>query len=190
MDVPTRPEPVPAPPRSGRVLAFGLLGLALLGVLWSGIQEARHLRPARSGQPAPPFVFEKLGGGEIRSADLRGQVVMLDYWATWCPPCVAELPTLVRLAREYEGKGVRFVAANRDDPDIAKVQVALFVDQRAKGLGPYVGFADDRATDAFEVRALPTMIFLDREGRVHASFIGAGSEAQWRARIESALAAP
>ncbi len=176
-------------PRRFPVLAVALLAVGIAGLLYSGIQEARRQRPPESGQrQAPPFELEKFGGGAIRSSELRGKVVMLDFWATWCGPCIAEMPTLLKLASEYESRGVVFVAASRDDPSVAKVQVGMFIDQRAPGLARYAAFADDGTADAYAVSAIPTMVLIDRKGQLQATYLGAASEGTWRARIEAVLA--
>jgi len=171
------------------VLAVALLALGVAGLLFSGIEEARRSRPATAAPwLAPPFQLEKFGGGSINSSELRGKVVMLDFWATWCGPCIAEMPILLRLATEYESKGVVFLAASRDDPSVAKVQVGLFIDRRAPALARYAAFADQGTADAYDVSAIPTMVLIDRKGQVRASYLGAASEGAWRARIEEVLA--
>ena len=181
-------EVAEAPPRFP-LLPVALLALGIAGLLWSGIQEARTSRPAEKGQRlAPAFDLEKFGGGSIRSSELRGKVVMLDFWATWCGPCIAEMPILLKLASEYEPRGVVFLAASRDDPGVAKVQVGMFIDQRAPGLARYAAFADDGTADAYAVSAIPTMVLIDRKGQLHASYLGVANERTWRARIEAILA--
>jgi len=183
-------ERLPRPaPRRLPVLAVALLALGIAGLLFSGIEEARRSRPATAAPwLAPPFQLEKFGGGSINSSELRGKVVMLDFWATWCGPCIAEMPILLRLATEYESKGVVFLAASRDDPSVAKVQVGLFIDRRAPALARYAAFADQGTADAYDVSAIPTMVLIDRKGQVRASYLGAASEGAWRARIEEVLA--
>jgi thiol-disulfide isomerase/thioredoxin len=113
---------------------------------------------------------------------------MLDFWATWCGPCIAEMPTRLKLASEYEKQGVVFLAANRDDASVAKVQVGMFIDERAPALARYAAFADDQTADTYAVSAIPTMVLIDRKGQVHASYIGAASERAWRSRIDEVLA--
>jgi thiol-disulfide isomerase/thioredoxin len=176
-------------PRRFPVLPVTLLALGIAGLLWSGIQEARISRPAEKGQRvAPPFRLERFGGGSVASSELRGKVVMLDFWATWCGPCIAEMPVLLKLASEYEPRGVVFLAASRDDPSIAKVQVGMFIDQRAPALARYAAFADEGTADAYAISAIPTMVLIDRKGQLHASYLGAATERAWRARIEEVLA--
>ena len=172
------------------VLPVALLALGIAGLLWSGIQEARSSRPVTTGQQrqAPAFRMEKFGGGSVSSSELKGKVVMLDFWATWCGPCIAEMPTLLKLASEYEKQGVVFLAANRDDARVAKVQVGMFIDERAPALARYAAFADDETADVYAVSAIPTMVLIDRKGQLHASYIGAASEGTWRSRIDEVLA--
>ncbi len=185
----TAGEVAEAPARRFPVLPVALLALGIAGLLWSGIQEARRATaPAAEQRLAPPFRLEKFGGGSISSSELRGKVVMLDFWATWCGPCIAEMPTLLKLASEYEPRGVVFLAASRDDPSVAKVQVGMFIDQRAPGLARHAAFADDGTADAYAVSAIPTMVLIDRRGQLQASYLGAASERTWRARIDAVLA--
>src|SRR5262249_23342911 len=148
----------------------------------------RSSAPAIDERPAPSFRLEKFGGGSVSSSELRGKVVMLDFWATWCGPCISEMPTLLKLASEYEPPGGVFLPASRDDPSVAKVQVGMFIDQRAPALSRYAAFADDGTADAYAVSAIPTMVFIDRKGLLHASYLGAASERTWRTRLEAVLA--
>jgi thiol-disulfide isomerase/thioredoxin len=187
MDAPPPGPALPPPRRSGRLLVAALLGLGLLGVLVAGIDEARKLRPHTSGKQAPNVGFQRFGGGAVSLQALRGKVVLVDFWATFCPPCVEEMPVLVKLAHEYEPRGVVFVAPSLDDPDRAVVEVGAFIDRQVPGLAPYAAFGNDASANAFGVRALPTMVIIDRAGNVVATYIGSASERVWRARIESAL---
>ncbi len=166
----------------GLTAVFGLAGLVYLGVV-----EAQRSRLVPEGGQAPTFTLTRYEGGTLALEDLRGQVVMLDFWATWCPPCKEEMPSLVKLAKEYEGKGLVFVAASRDDDDIKEEVVDQFVKRHLPELGPYVVYAGDDMARAFKVDALPTLYFLDREGRVTDAVRGMMSEAAIRRRIERAL---
>lgn len=179
----------PPPVRTGwsKVLlaVTGLLGLAALGYL--GVQEALRARLASDGMAAPSVQMERYLGGKLALSDLKGKVVMLDFWATWCPPCQAEMPSLIKLAKEYEGKGLVFVAASRDEMPDAPMFVQEFVQSRMPELAQYVVYAPDEMATVFQVTALPTLYFLDREGRVVDAQRGAMSESALRARIERAL---
>jgi thiol-disulfide isomerase/thioredoxin len=187
MDAPPPGKPEPAAVRSARLLVVGLLGLSILGVFWLGIVEARKARPHTSGREAPNVGFQRFGGGSVALHSLRGKVVLVDFWGTFCPPCVEEMPVLVKLVREYEPRGLVFVAPSLDDPESALVEVGAFIDRQVPGLAPYAAFGNDASANAFGVRALPTMVVIDRTGKVTATYVGSASEHEWRARIEAAL---
>lgn len=191
----TTPEavgtPPPAPRPQGDFAAKALLVVTavsgLAGLVYLGVMEAQRSKLMPDGAPSPSFEMERYGGGKLSLEELRGKVVMLDFWATWCPPCQEEIPYLVKLAKEYEGKGLVFVAASRDDDDIKEEVVGQFVRRRLPELAPYVVYASDEMARAYKVEALPTLYFLDREGRVSDAVRGMMSESAIRRRIESAL---
>ena len=167
------------------LVVTGLAGLVALGYL--GVQEAMRSRLASDGMTAPKVQMERYAGGKMSLADLKGKVVMLDFWATWCPPCEAEMPSLIKLAKEYEGKGLVFVAASRDEMPDAPLYVQEFIVSRMPELGPYVVYAPDELAAVFQVTALPTLYFLDKEGRVIDAQRGMLSESELRSRVERAL---
>jgi thiol-disulfide isomerase/thioredoxin len=173
--------------RSGRWLIISLVAALATAIAYLGIHEARHSTAMSRGALAPSFKLARYGGGTVSLEDLRGKVVMLDFWATWCLPCVAEMPALTKLAGEYEPKGLVFVAANRDDGETAPAQVGIFVAQRAPDLGKSVVFADDQMAMSYGLEALPTLYFIGRDGRIVDSYSGYASESALRRKIEKAL---
>ncbi|MGA9523260.1 MAG: TlpA disulfide reductase family protein [Myxococcaceae bacterium] len=187
-------EAAPEPPRARRSLIVTLIsGLALAGllaaVILSGIEEARTGAPVARGEPVPAFEMARFSGGTVSHEDLRGKVVMLDFWATWCPPCVKEMPYLVRIAKDYESRGLEFLAASRDDPpEMARADVGIFIVQREPELRRFVTFAGDEVAERFGVQVLPTLYLIDRDGRIIESHRGAISEQQLRARLDEIFA--
>ena len=97
------------------------------------------------------------------------------------------MPDLTRLAKEYESKGLVFVAANRDDAQRQKVEVGMFVD-KLPALGRSVAFADDAMSDAYQIEVLPTMYFIGKQGEILDAYTSYASESTLRDRIERALA--
>jgi thiol-disulfide isomerase/thioredoxin len=159
----------------------------LAGLVYLGVVEAQRAKLVPDGESSPSLTMPRYGGGTLSLTDLHGKVVMLDFWATWCPPCLEEMPYMVKLAKEYESQGLVFVAASRDDEDVKEYVVDQFVKNRIPELGPYVVYANDEVSRAFKVEALPTLYFLDREGKVIDAVRGMMTEAALRRRIERAL---
>jgi cytochrome c biogenesis protein CcmG, thiol:disulfide interchange protein DsbE len=92
---------------------IGVMGIALAS---ASFMMRDQLFPVTLGSDAPDFHAKVLGSNQVRSmADYKGKVVLLNVWATWCPPCKAELPSLEQLYREYGPKGLKLVAVSIDD---------------------------------------------------------------------------
>jgi thiol-disulfide isomerase/thioredoxin len=168
-------------------LVVGVLVLAGMGGLVAqGYLENRDQKMVSTGKAAPVFVIPRLDGTQVGLPGLSGRVVMVDFWATWCGPCRQEMPHLVSLAREYQDKGLTFLAVNSDFEDPA--QVEEWAHKNVPDLLPYVAFADNEMLRAYNINSLPTLFFIDRKGHVLESVSGAYSEPQLRRMVERALA--
>jgi thiol-disulfide isomerase/thioredoxin len=121
------------------------------------------------GLPAAGFTLPVMAGGEpgsrLRLQDLRGKVVVLDFWASWCAPCRAEIPIIARVAERHEGKGVVVVGVTTSDDDPKRA--VEFVTSHRIG---YTTVLDegDHVANAFQVRELPTLVVIDANGVVSA----------------------
>lgn len=168
-------------PRRSNPLGWLLLAAAL------AILAGRFLPSGpKVGEEAPDLELPLLDGSVSRLAELRGQVVVLDFWATWCPPCVESLPTLGRLSREFADRGLVTLAVNRDEGPNREQKVRAFL--KGTGLTDLpVALDDGHAAGAMKVRALPTLVVLDREGKVAASHVGAMEEEALRSLFTRAL---
>jgi thiol-disulfide isomerase/thioredoxin len=93
------------------ILRNPLLAALVLGVMIGVVSDARA---AAVGERAPSFSLPSLGGGSVSLSSLRGKVVFIDFWASWCEPCKKEMPILERLYQRYKGKGVELIAINID----------------------------------------------------------------------------
>ncbi len=114
--------------------------------------------------PAPLEVFQDLTGGRVRLADFKGQVVVLNFWATWCPPCVREMPSLDRLqaALREEGLAVVAVSIDRGGADVINPFAASL---NLEEMGIYWD-AKSNLAKAFGVIGLPTTFIIDRQSRI------------------------
>jgi thiol-disulfide isomerase/thioredoxin/Cu/Ag efflux protein CusF len=128
-----------------------------------------HPQPNLTSFPAPDFTLPTLSGASIRFPDLRGKVVLLNFWATWCGSCRAEMPTLDALYRQYKDRGLEVLAVNLDTAPIAKIQT--FVDKA--GVSYRVGLDSSSSTArTYRVLVLPTTYLIDRAGNVIVREVG------------------
>ncbi len=119
---------------------------------------------------APPFDLPALGGDLHRLEEVRGEVVLLNFWATWCGPCREELPILEALHEELDDEGLAIIGVNVDGGDDLHVQ--RFTDQQ--GLS-FVNLRDpeQRVARRYAVRGYPTTVVIDRDGQIALSALGA-----------------
>lgn len=110
--------------------------------------------------PAPPLEMTALDGSLVRLDDFRGRVVVVNVWATWCPPCIVETPGFVDLQEEF-GDEVQFLGLSMDD---AEADVRAFAERHAVNYPLLVG--PNRAGAGYRVPVLPTTFLVDRDGRV------------------------
>jgi len=116
----------------------------------------------RVGAPAPPLTLVTLDGQHISTADLRGQVVILTFWATWCAPCRAELPLLSDYAARHHAEGLTVLAFSLDDPErLAEVRAIAATLSFPVGL-----LGSDRAGGYGRMWRLPVSFTIDRAGRL------------------------
>jgi thiol-disulfide isomerase/thioredoxin len=154
---------------SGWSAWFGTAALALLLVLSTALaaEEGKikigEFIPATPPQPAPAVAFTTLDGDTARLGDFKGKPMVLNLWATWCQPCLKEMPSLERLEAQSAGKLT--VTAVSEDHAGAKVVKPFIADKRMQKLAIYLD-PQGALADAFKVRGLPTSILIDGEGRV------------------------
>ena len=143
--------------------------------------------PEADRVPAPDLVGTTLDGETFRLADHRGDVVVVNVWASWCAPCRAEAPTLAALSAELEPDGVQFVGLDTRDSDVA---ARAFVERFGIDY-PNVIDRDGRLQllfgDSLPPQAIPSTVVIDPEGRVAARALGKVSESSLRGMIEPLL---
>ena len=121
---------------------------------------------AWQGVSAPDFTVTTLDGKPIRLADLRGKRVVLDFWATWCPPCVKEIPHFIQLVNDADAKDLIVVGISSE----AKDKLTRFV--KEKGINYSIASEKDLPSPYQDVRAIPTTFFVDRNGVIQTVFQG------------------
>ena len=148
--------------------ALGLAGLLLAGALWVVFGVERPAGPVGEGHPAPDFTLPALDGEETSLAALRGRVVLLNFWATWCKPCEDEMPAMQRLHTALDGAEFALLAVSVDEGD---EEVRAFRDRLALGF-PILRDPDKRAANAYQTFRFPESWLIDRRGNVVARYIG------------------
>jgi peroxiredoxin len=136
------------------------------------------------GKPAPKFRLPQLGGGQVSDADLKGSVYVLDFWASWCGPCVQSLPQLDELYKQTKGDGAKFFAVNLEEPAAATKDFA----GRLNLSIPVLLDADGKVGIAYGASAIPETVVVGRDGVVRNVFVGAGQEPDIAAAVQAALA--
>jgi len=167
--------------------------ILLIGLAWilvsadrTGTATAGAIPAPREGFLAPDFSLQTIDREAVTLSDLRGQAVLVNLWATWCPPCRAEMPTMQKLYAEYKDQGLVVLAVNmtyQDNP----ATIVPFTQEHGLSFPILLDETGDVASK-YELRSLPSSFFIDRDGFIQEVVIGGPmSEALLRTRIESIL---
>jgi thiol-disulfide isomerase/thioredoxin len=133
--------------------------------------------------PKAELNLKDMHGQKVRLRDYRGKVVVLNFWATWCGPCKAELPMLVEAAKDYGSRGVVFVAASLDD-EKTKQLVPAFVSAHQIGFPVWLGATGDDLAKLGLGEAVPATAFLDQEGHIQARILGQLRQEDLKERLD------
>jgi peroxiredoxin len=171
---------------SKRLIIYGIVALALLGLYVAGRRTARKPKATASGNAAPDFTLTDIDGKKLALSDYRGKVVLLDFWATWCTPCRAEIPHFVEMQQKYGPQGFQIIGISMDDD--AK-PVREFAKEYKMNYPIAVG--DDKLAESFGgVLGLPVNFIIDRDGRIVKKFLGATEVSTFDKEVEALLAQP
>ena len=124
------------------------------------------------GKPAPDFELPLLNGKKFHLAESKGHVVVLDFWATWCGPCLQTMPLVEKVMHEFADQGVELIAVNLEEPakqitstlERHKLQLTVAMDRDGVVAGKY------------EANAIPQTVIIDREGKIVRLFVGGGPQ--------------
>lgn len=163
-----------------RVLLTSLGASALFGSLVTSRRARAAVTPAT---PAPDFTLKSAAGANLRLGELRGRVVLVNFWATWCGPCKVEMPHLNRLYTKYKSAGFELLGVNIDDDPKAAVALAT----RMGLTFPVLLDTDKTVTRRYALDSMPGTVLIDRDGRVRHVHKGyrEGVEATYDAQIRA-----
>ena len=137
--------------------------------------------------PAPNWDLKDLSGKSVKLSDFKGKVVVLDFWATWCPPCRAEIPNFVDLEAKYKDKGLAIVGISLDQggPGV----VASFV--KAQKINYPIVMGDDNVSHLYgDIQAIPTTFIIDPKGNIVGSHQGFTEKSVFEDEIKKLLPVP
>ncbi len=167
--------------------------ILLAGLVWIFVSAdktnsatAGRIPAPQKGFLAPEFKLETSGGQSISLTDYRGKAVLVNVWATWCPPCRAEMPTIEKVYQEYQNQGLVVLGVNSTIQDDSTA-IAPFVKQYNITF-PILLDINGEASDLYELRSLPTSFFIGRDGVIKEVVVGGPmSEALLRTNIEEIM---
>ncbi len=174
-----------------RRISYALI--LILGLAWifvsadkTGTSTSGQIPAPQQGFLAPDFELKTIEGETIKLSDLRGQAVLVNLWATWCPPCRAEMPAIEKVYNDYKDEGFVVLAVNMTYQDTF-ADIAPFIDEYGLTFPILLDETSEVGT-AYQLRSLPSSFFIDREGIIREVVIGGPmAEALLRTRVEEIL---
>lgn len=159
-----------------------IIAVTLIGFQLSSWSHTRTVAPA--AVPAPAWTLRDVDGRPVSSAQTHGKVVILDFWATWCPPCRAEIPGFVELQKTYGDQGLVVIGVSMDRA--GPVAVKSFMEQT--GMNYPVVMGDETISQAFGgIEALPTTFIINREGHLVGRHVGYTDQPEFERAIKPLL---
>ena len=167
--------------------------ILIAGLAWvylsadkTGASSSGTVAAPQQGFLAPDFTLTTTAGETIRLSDLHGQAVLINLWATWCPPCRAEMPAIEKVYNEYKDQGFVVLAIDMTYQDDASA-VPSFVLEHGLTF-PILLDQTGEIARAYQLRSLPSSFFITRDGIIHEVVIGGPmAEALLRTRVEKIL---
>ena len=175
------PEPIAKGKRTGLIVTFAFI-LALLAVLAWGLKKVQA-GPVSSGM-APDFTLTSFDGRTLTLSELRGQVVIINFWASWCPPCREEAAYLEQTWRKYKDKGVIFIGVDWVDTEKEALAYMKEFDLTYFN-GPDIG---TRIAQAYNIQGVPETFYVAKNGELRGVHIGPLKSPELDDKIDELLA--
>jgi peroxiredoxin len=156
-----------------RIIFIGIL------VMLAGCSAGRRGpgETAEAGKAAPPFSVAGIDGKELSMKDYSGKVLVINFWATWCPPCREEIPHFSQLYVNYRSKGVEFLGVSMDDGELPEVREMVKDFGRNQRVEYTLAVGNPDVANAFGgVASLPTTFIIDRSGKIVKKYTGYSEE--------------
>ena len=179
--------------RNIAILGFAVVVIAAMLFIGANISRKKQAEARRTGsliagqiigKSAPDFTLTTIDGKTLRLSDLRGKAVVLNFWATWCPPCKVELPWFVDYQKQYAAQGLQIVGISEDEGP--KDKVAQFV--KEMGVNYTVAIDDNSVAEKYgDVEDLPTTFYIDRNGKIVEFAMGLADRSEIEAKMKSAI---
>ena len=146
------------------VMVISILGISKLNVAFTKGNEL---------EKAPQFVLNDINGKKVKLSSYRGKIVILDFFATWCPPCVKEIPHFVNLQKKYGKKGFIMLGISLDSKNTKKLKKFI----KEKKINYPILWANKKVKKDFGgIRAIPTTFVIDQKGMIYKKYVGYRSE--------------
>ena len=167
------------------ILVFGLAWI-FISADKAGTSTSGKVPAPQQGFLAPDFELKTMEGETVKLSDLRGQAVLVNLWATWCPPCRAEMPSIEKVYNEYKNDGFVVLAVNMTYQDTF-ANIAPFIEEYRLSFPVLLDETSEVGT-TYQLRSLPSSFFIDRDGIIREVVIGGPmAEALLRTRVEEIL---
>ncbi|MEO0076763.1 MAG: TlpA disulfide reductase family protein [candidate division WOR-3 bacterium] len=146
---------------------YPLLLFLILFFLYCGRPSTQHKQTAK----LTDFTLEEINGSKIKLSELKGKVVLVDFWATWCPPCRTAIPHLERIYTDYKTQGLIVLGISLDQD---KEQIKTFL--KNNPISYSILFGDKQIANNYQVEAIPTLILFDKKGNMALREVGFSEE--------------
>ena len=200
-DEPPPPPPTDEAPRAGQpgasrfgsLLAFGLTLVGAAALMFAAHRYASRQAPTTGGTPgqaqgvglsAPDFMLKDIQGNTFRMADLKGKVVIVDFWATWCAPCKVEIPWFIEMYDRYRAQGLEVVGVAMDEEGVDVVKP--FAEEFKMNYRVVLG-NEAVATQFGGIYGLPTTFIIGRDGKIHDKHVGLVSRETFEEAVKKLL---